>query len=76
MDDAILLMVRADIIIIIGTSLQVYPAAGLINYAKPNAKLYFVDPGNIDLSIEKDVTQIKEKAGVGLPRLSKMLPSK
>lgn len=76
MDDAILLMVRADIIIIIGTSLQVYPAAGLINYAKPNAKLYFVDPGNIDLSIEKDVTQIKEKAGVGLPRLSKMLLSK
>ena len=47
-----------------------------ITSTKANAKLYFVDPGNIDLSIEKDVTQIKEKAGVGLPRLSKMLLSK
>jgi NAD-dependent deacetylase len=35
---------QADIIIVIGTSMQVYPAAGLVDYAKPNAKIYYIDP--------------------------------
>lgn len=35
---------QADYIIVIGTSLQVYPAAGLIDYAKPNAYIYYIDP--------------------------------
>lgn len=35
---------QADILVIIGTSLVVYPAAGLINYARPGAKVYYIDP--------------------------------
>ncbi|MFP5436683.1 MAG: SIR2 family NAD-dependent protein deacylase [Bacteroidia bacterium] len=35
---------QADIIIVIGTSMQVYPAAGLVDYAKPDAKIYYIDP--------------------------------
>ena len=35
---------QADILVIIGTSMQVYPAAGLIDFCKPNTPIYFVDP--------------------------------
>ncbi len=34
----------ADIVVIIGTSMQVYPAAGLVGYARPDAKIYYIDP--------------------------------
>lgn len=43
-DEAIPLMEAADIVIIIGTSLQVYPAAGLMHYAKSNVPVYYIDP--------------------------------
>ncbi len=43
-DDAIPMMKEADIVIIIGTSLQVYPAAGLMHYAKPHIPVYYIDP--------------------------------
>lgn len=35
---------QADIIVVIGTSMQVYPAAGLVDYAKPDAKIHYIDP--------------------------------
>lgn len=35
---------QADVLLIVGTSMQVYPAASLIYYAKPNAPIYFIDP--------------------------------
>src|SRR6478609_5160176 len=43
-DLAIPHMQNADIVIIIGTSLQVYPAAGLMHYAKSNVPVYYIDP--------------------------------
>lgn len=43
-DDAIPMMEEADIVIIIGTSLQVYPAAGLMHYAKTHVPVYYIDP--------------------------------
>lgn len=43
-DDAIPMMEKADIVIIIGTSLQVYPAAGLMHYAKGSAPVFYIDP--------------------------------
>ena len=43
-DDAIPMMEEADIVIIIGTSLQVYPAAGLMHYAKPHIPVYYIEP--------------------------------
>jgi NAD-dependent deacetylase len=44
LEEAVLLVEKADILIIIGTSLQVYPAAGLMNFAKPSIPVYYVDP--------------------------------
>ena len=44
MDFAIPHMQTADVVIIIGTSLQVYPAAGLMHYAKQNVPVYYIDP--------------------------------
>jgi len=43
-EQALPMMQQADIVIIIGTSLQVYPAAGLMHYAKPTVPVYYIDP--------------------------------
>ena len=43
-DKAISLVEKADALIVIGTSMQVYPAAGLVNYIKPNTPIYVIDP--------------------------------
>ncbi len=61
---------QADIVIVVGTSMQVYPAAGLINYAKRNTPMYFVDPRP---SISEDhfdnLKIIAERAATGIPTL-------
>jgi NAD-dependent deacetylase len=44
MDKAIEIVEQADVLIVIGTSLQVYPAAGLINYVYQNIPVYYIDP--------------------------------
>ncbi len=57
---------RADVIIIVGTSMQVYPAAGLIQYARSEALIYFVDP-KPSVSETKRIKVFAEKASVGVP---------
>lgn len=44
LEEAIPIVEKADILIIIGTSLQVYPAASLMNFAKPNIPVFYIDP--------------------------------
>lgn len=44
LEEAVTIVEKADILIIIGTSLQVYPAAGLMNFANPNIPVYYIDP--------------------------------
>jgi NAD-dependent deacetylase len=44
LEEAVSIVEKADILIIIGTSLQVYPAAGLMNFAKPSIPVYYIDP--------------------------------
>ena len=44
LEEAVNIVEKADILIIIGTSLQVYPAAGLMNFANPNIPVYYIDP--------------------------------
>jgi NAD-dependent deacetylase len=66
----------ADVVIIIGTSMQVYPAAGLIHYAPTHADKYYVDPKphiNLELSRTLGLEIIQEKAGVGVPGLVERL---
>jgi len=60
----------ANIIIIIGTSLQVYPAAGLMYYAAPETPIYFIDPKpTISKSPEWDLHIIPKSAAIGVPIL-------
>ena len=44
LEKAIKITQTADILVVIGTSMQVYPAASLIDYIKPNTPIYFIDP--------------------------------
>ncbi len=68
--DAIEEVLKADMIIIIGTSMQVYPAAGLIQYAGPGTEIIYIDPeaGNKKV-LGKQVRYLNGKAGDLLPPL-------
>ena len=57
----------ADILIIIGTSLVVYPAAGLLHYARPGVPVYLIDPNPI--SAGSRVRQIQKGASEGMKEL-------
>lgn len=56
----------ADILIIIGTSLQVYPAAGLIHHAPRHADKYLIDPHASELNVPADFHVISEEATIGI----------
>lgn len=75
MDRAIELTAEAEIFITVGTSLVVYPAAGLIHYAPANSLKYLVDPGEFETSIVKGVKHIRKKASEGLEELQRELLS-
>ena len=66
MDKAIEIVKNADVFIIIGTSLNVYPAASLINYTSNACEKYIVDLNAMD---EIGITSIKEKASIAVPKL-------
>jgi len=61
----------ADIMIIIGTSLVVYPAAGLLSYARPSVPIYLIDPNPV--SAGSRVTQIQKGATEGMKELFELL---
>jgi NAD-dependent deacetylase len=67
------LATRADIMIIIGTSLNVYPAAGLVNYAPMPIPKYIIDPKAIETSYIQNLSVIPKKAGEGVPELAEEL---
>lgn len=62
---------QADIFIIIGTSLNVYPAAGLIQYTRPGIPVYLIDPNPVQAGSR--VTQIRKGASEGMRELSALL---
>lgn len=60
----------ADILIVVGTSLNVYPAASLLEYAPETAKIYLVDPGQPEMGRYKyRIEHIKKPASEGVPEL-------
>jgi NAD-dependent deacetylase len=63
----------ADIFVTVGTSLNVYPAAGLVDLAPAYSPKYLVDPGDFNQEYYGNLLHIKEKASIGLTRLEKML---
>ncbi len=66
----------ADILLIIGTSMQVYPASQLIYEASPNCEVYYIDPDPAPVYGISNLKVIKEKAGIGVPALVHNLMSK
>jgi len=74
LDQAIEITKNADILLIIGTSMQVYPAASLIHYIKSHTPVYFIDPKpNISKSSYNNLNVISEKASVGVEKFLKLL---
>ncbi len=71
-DVALKEMHDADIILVIGTSLVVYPAASLIHCGPPNAKIFIIDPKAQDFNNDK-IISIKQKAGTAVPELVEKL---
>ncbi len=63
---------QADILIIIGTSMQVYPAAALVDFVKEGTPIYFIDP-NPSINSSPNLTILKEKASIGVPKLVNLL---
>jgi len=64
---------QADILIVVGTSLVVYPAAGLVDYAPEDTPVFYVDPNAEQQAYRSNLTTIAEKAGIGLPKLVEQL---
>lgn len=62
----------ADILIIIGTSMQVYPAAGLMHYVPKNTPTYFIDP-KPSINSKKNLTVIAETATIGVKKVIDLL---
>lgn len=69
MDKAIEITRQADIFVVAGTSMVVYPAAGLIDYVKPGVPIYVIDPNEISVPSGRRIEIIKEKASVGVQLL-------
>lgn len=65
---------EADILLIVGTSMVVYPAAGLIQYVNRHCPIYVVDPSKPEIDLSS-VHFIQEPAGIGLPIFAKLMTS-
>ena len=74
-DAATKIVESADVLIVVGTSLAVYPAAMLVYYVRDKqVPIYLVDPGEPDTRLIKNpLTHIKERGAVGLPKLVEQL---
>jgi NAD-dependent deacetylase len=68
-EPAVRICAKADLFILVGSSLAVYPAAGLINYVPNHVPKYIVDPNIPDVSRVSSMIKINEKATVGVPGL-------
>ena len=66
MDNAILIAEKADLFVVIGTSLNVYPAAGILNYVPQTALKWLIDPGEFNLDYVPNLKHIKAVASDGM----------
>lgn len=62
---------KADIFVVIGTSLAVYPAAGLLHYVRKGVPIYYIDPK--PAAVPQDVNVIASPATVGVAELVRLL---
>ncbi len=73
MEPAIKEAAEADIFVVIGTSLNVYPAAGLINYVSPGCRLFLIDPKPVGVPTSLSVRVIQKGASEGMKELIHLL---
>lgn len=64
---------KADIFVIIGTSMNVYPAAGLLNYVPRTAEVYLIDPKPVDVHSMRQIHVIQKGASEGVKELRQLL---
>ena len=70
---AIPLVKKADVLVIIGTSMQVYPAASLMDYAPSGIPVFLIDPNETAIGYDDKITFLKMGAGEGVAKLKDML---
>ena len=73
MQEASLIAETAEIFIVVGTSLNVYPAAGLMDIVGPDIPKYVIDPKEVNVAGIENLTVLKEKASTGVPMLAEEL---
>lgn len=76
MDTAIAWTSEAEIFVIIGTSLQVYPAAGLVDFVPKGCPIYVIDPNDVGRSLPTDCVVIRANAVDGVQQLKRMLSAR
>ena len=64
---------QADILVVIGTSLNVYPAAGLLNFANEHCKIYLIDPKDVPYNPNLGIHHIMKGASEGMKELCNLL---
>ncbi len=64
---------EADIFVVIGTSLNVYPAAGLVYYVRPEVPIYLIDPNEVNIKTNHSVHIIRQGASQGVAKLIELL---
>ena len=65
---------EADVFVIIGTSLNVYPAAGLAHYVRPGTPIFLIDPEDVSITRIPNLTHIRKGASEGMRQLVELLP--
>ena len=68
-ETAVKFVEKADIFVIIGTSMNVYPAASLLYYVPSNADVYLIDPKDVNINTNRPITHIKKGASEGMKEL-------
>ena len=73
MENAIDEAATADHLIVVGTSLQVYPAASLVDYVPRHVSIFVVDPALVEVKSRRKVVYVQEMASVGMEKVATML---
>lgn len=73
LSDAVREVEGADVFVIVGTSLNVYPAAGLVGYVRPEVPVYLIDPKPVNTHTARPVEVIAKGAGEGMAELTQRL---
>jgi len=73
-EDAMDIVAKADYLIVVGTSMQVYPAAGLVDYAADGVPVYYIDPNRAKLyNLRNPLEVLAMKASEGMPIVAEKL---